>query len=69
MMVPLSEWCWQLRYNRKEPDRGTLCDDRMLAASVCESFRYLIMECTKDEAWRRIKLLRASLRAAEMVRP
>lgn len=60
-MVPIPDWSWSLRYVRPEPQRGTLCDDRMLAAGVCESYLYLIQECTKEEAWRRIKLMRAAL--------
>jgi hypothetical protein len=35
----------------------------MLAASVLSSYLYLIQNCTKDEAWRRIKIMRASLSA------
>jgi hypothetical protein len=61
MSVPLHEWSWKLRYQRTEPPRGTLADDRMLAASVVDSFLYLIEECTRDEAWRRIKIMRAAL--------
>lgn len=61
MTLPTDDWLWQLRFNRIEPPRGTLADDRMLAAGVGESFRYLICECTKEEAWRRIKLMRAAL--------
>ena len=62
MIVPIDDWPWQLRYCRKEPDRGTKCDDRMLAAAICDSYLYLIEECTKEEAWRRIKLMRAAIR-------
>lgn len=61
MTVPIGDWCWQLRYVNPEPDRGTVCGDRMLAASVMESYLYLIRECTRDEAWRRIKLMRRAL--------
>lgn len=61
MSVPLPEWLWQLRYTRPEPDRGTKCDDRMLAAGVGESYLYLIEECTKEEAWHRIKIMREAL--------
>lgn len=62
MSVPKSEWMWQLNWT-DEPDRGTLCTDRQLAVSVCESYRYLIMECTKEEAWRRILNLRRAILA------
>jgi hypothetical protein len=65
MTIPIDDWLWQLRYRRPEPARGTVADDRMLAAAVCDSFLYLIRECTKDEAWRRIKLLRAALTSTE----
>jgi hypothetical protein len=65
MTLPRGEWQWQLRYVRPEPARGTQCDDRMLAAGICESYLYLIQECTKDEAWRRIKILRAALETTD----
>lgn len=61
MSVPVGDWLWQLRYARPEPDRGNRCDDRMLAASVIESYMYLVKECTKKEAWRRIKIMRTAL--------
>lgn len=61
MTLPRGDWLWQLRYQRPEPDRGTKCDDRMIAAGVLESYLYLVQECTKDEAWRRIKIMRAAL--------
>lgn len=63
MSVPIGKWLWQLRYVRPEPDRGpTICDDRMMAAGVLESYMYLVQECTKEEAWRRIKIMRDALR-------
>lgn len=65
MSVPLGDWMWQMNHVRPEPSRGTKCDDRMLAVGVCESYRYLIEHCTKEEAWSRIKLLRAALKAQE----
>lgn len=62
MTVPRADWMWQLRY-ADEPNRPrSICSDRMMAAGVCEDYRYLIMECTKDEAWHRIKLLRAAVK-------
>lgn len=67
MSVPVAGWPWQLRYVRPEPSRGTICDDRMLAAGVCDSYLYLIQECTKEEAWRRIKTMRAALSASMRV--
>lgn len=60
MTLPQADWAWSLRYTRPEPDRGKEVDDRMLASEVMESFLYLIMDCTKEEAWRRIKLMRAA---------
>ena len=67
MAVPLPDWLWQMNHIRPEPDRGTKCDDRMLAVGVMESYLYLIQGCTKDEAWRRIKLLRDALRQSREV--
>jgi hypothetical protein len=63
MTLPLRSWLWKLRYQRPEPPRGTVADDRMLSAGVLESYLYLVEECTKDETWRRIKLLRAAMNA------
>lgn len=62
MTLPRPEWLWQLNWVRPEPDRGTQCDDRMLAVGSLESYLYLIEECTKEEAWRRIKILRQAIR-------
>lgn len=63
MSLPLNDWLWQLRYQRPERDRGpTICDDRMIAAGVLESYLYLVEECNKEEAWRRIKLMREGLK-------
>lgn len=65
MSIPLGDWLWQMNHIRQEPSRGTQCDDRMLAVGVIESYLYLICHCTKEEAWRRIKILRAALAASE----
>jgi hypothetical protein len=62
MTVPKAEWMWELNW-LDEPDRGTSVTDRQMAMSVCESYRYLIMECTKDEAWHRIQQMRRAVRA------
>lgn len=63
MSVPIGEWLWQLRYVRKEQTRPAhICDDRMLAAGVIASYMYLVQECTKEEAWRRIKIMREAMR-------
>lgn len=62
MSYPIGEFLWQLRYTRPEPDRGPhICDDRMLAVGVIESYLYLVQECTKEEAWRRIKIIRKAM--------
>ena len=60
MTIPQADWCWSLRYTRPEPNHGRDVDDRMLSSEVMESFLYLITDCTKEEAWRRIKLMRAA---------
>lgn len=65
MTVPRLDWMWQLRYASEPARSASICDDRMLAASICEDYRYLIMECTKEEAWTRLKLLRAAVKAYE----
>ncbi len=62
MSLPRPEWMWQLNHVRKEPQRGTQCDDRMLSVGIMESYLYLVEECTKEEAWRRIKLMREAMR-------
>ena len=62
MTVPRPDWLWQLNYVRPEPSRGTKCDDRMQVVSSQQSYLYLVEECTQEEAWRRIKIIRAALR-------
>ena len=57
MTVPAGYWLWSLIHAKDQTLDG-IADDRMLAASVFESFRYLICECSKEESWRRIKLMR-----------
>lgn len=47
---------WHLRYGAN-PERL-----RYVAAAALESYSYLIMECTKEEAWRRIKMMRAAIK-------
>lgn len=64
MSVPGAGWIWCLRYG-KDMSTPPICSDRMMAAGVCESFRYLIQECTRDEAWRRIKIMRTALKDAD----
>ena len=62
MTMPKSQWMWELNWT-DEPDRGSQASDRQMAMSVCESYRYLIMECTKEEAWHRIQQLRRAVMA------
>lgn len=62
MTLPRPDWLWQLNHTRPEPNRGTHCDDRMLVVSSLQSYLYLVEECTKEEAWRRIKILREAMR-------
>ncbi len=45
----------RLRYGT--PDKT----DHLGAASCLDSYAYLVLECTKVEVWRRIKLIRAAL--------
>lgn len=61
MTLPRPGWLWALTWCH-EPPRGTKCSDRMLAVSSLESYLYLIEECSKEEAWRRIKILREAMR-------
>jgi len=68
MDVPGAWWTWCLRYG-KDMSEPPACSDRMMAAGVCESYRYLILECTKEEAWRRIKLMRAAVANGELAKP
>jgi hypothetical protein len=68
MTLPRPDWLWQMNYVRPEPDRGTQCDDRMLSVGVMESYLYLVEECTKEEAWRRIKILRQAMKAERELR-
>lgn len=62
MTLPKPAWLYQMNWTRPEPTRGTQCDDRMLAVGVLGSYLYLVEECTKDEAWRRIKILREAMK-------
>lgn len=43
-----------LRYGPKPSDPG----DVGMAMTCLQSFEYLFLHCTKEEAWRRIKLMR-----------
>lgn len=52
---------WALRYT-VAAEQDTDKAQRMAAASCLASYTYLL-SCTKEEAWRRIKLLRAAIQA------
>lgn len=60
MTVPTAYWVHHLA-QRQDNTRPGACTDRQLAAGVCDSFRYLIMNCTKEEAWHRIKMMREAI--------
>ena len=62
MTLPRPEWLWQLNHCRIEPPRGMHCGDRMLAVGSLQSYLYLVEKCSKEEAWRRIKILRAAMK-------
>ena len=49
MTFPVGEFCNQMRYGQNADTA---------AASALDSYRYLVLECTKEEAWKRIKLIR-----------
>ena len=49
MTFPVGEFCHQMRYGQNAD---------IAAASALDSYRYLVLECTKEEAWKRIKLIR-----------
>jgi hypothetical protein len=56
MACPTPDLQWQLRYGDGQTARVT-------AASVVDSFEYLINHCDKDEAWRRIQIMRRAMRS------
>lgn len=56
MTAPRAALEWQMRY-------GNPMLHRMAAASALASYDYLVNHCTKEEAWRRIKLMRAAIAA------
>ena len=51
MTFPVAEFCNQMRYGQNADTA---------AASALDSYRYLVLECTKEEAWKRIKLIRSA---------
>lgn len=54
MTFPSAELCHQMRYG---------VNHDYAAAGSLESFRYLVLECTKAEAWRRILLMREAAKS------
>lgn len=55
MTCPTRELDNMLRYGDAERMK-------LVAASAIDSFNYLVMECTKEEAWRRILLMRKAMK-------
>ena len=55
MSCPTGELEWQMRY-------GDPVKVRMLVAGVLDSYEYLVCHCSKEEAWRRIKIMREAVR-------
>ena len=56
MTVPTNDECWNARY-------APTALSPFAAADHFDSYQYLVLECTKEEAWRRIKLMRAALKS------
>lgn len=56
MTCPRGPLEWQMRYGNPEKHR-------FVAASALDSYEYLVNHCSKEEAWRRIKLMRAAMKA------
>jgi hypothetical protein len=55
MFPPDANIEWALRYT----DAG----HRMEAAEMLASYRFLVHSCSRDEGWRRIKLMREAVKA------
>lgn len=53
MTCPTGDLQWRMRYG----DGAA-----MVGAAVVDSFEYLINNCTKEEAWRRILIMRTAMR-------
>ena len=60
MSLPYRYWLHRLNYEKDKTPVG-VCDDRVLAAGVLESYLYLVERCSKEEVWRRIQLMRAAI--------
>lgn len=61
MSMAIGELVWRLRYGDAEAAR-------YIAASVIESYSYLVLECTRKEVGRRIKLMKEAWEKAHAVR-
>ena len=59
MAFTTSDECWLQRYRPTE-------NKPMALAEALDSYRYLVLECTKEEVWRRIKLLREATKDARL---
>jgi hypothetical protein len=55
MTCPRASLEWQMRYGSPEKHR-------FVAASALDSYEYLVVHCNKEEAWRRIKLMRKAMK-------
>jgi hypothetical protein len=53
MPMPDNDIEWHLRYGNRQKYA-------LSAASIVAAYNYLVLECSKKEAWRRIKLIRAA---------
>jgi hypothetical protein len=58
MPKPDSNLEWHMRY-------GDAVGRRFAAAEVVAAYNYLIWRCTKDEIWRRVKLIRAASKGGQ----
>lgn len=61
MPLPNSNIEWHLRYGNEVTKLGYA----LTAASIVEAYGYLVIECSRDEAWRRIKIIRAAMGAVK----
>lgn len=65
MTAPQPDLEWLARYGSEENVVGR----RMVMAEAIASYRYLVESCTKDEAWRRLKLIREAMEQAAKETP
>lgn len=57
MSIPSGDLEWQLRYGSPEKVR-------YVAASVIESYAYLIADCSQNEALRRLRIMKKARKSA-----